>query len=406
MLPSHEMSERSDHSPSLFLVGFLAMAAGATVANLYYSQPILGSIAREFGASASAASLIVTLTQLGYAASLLLVVPLGDIFERRRLIVLTAGVSAGMLVAVALSPGLHWMLLTSFLLGAASVAPQLLVPYSAGLAGVERRGRVVGLVMSGLLVGILLSRTLSGLLAAAAGWRAVYWTSAGLMLGLSLLLRWRLPVQRPEGGLQFHYGQLLASLWDVLRHQPVLRRHSAIGACGFAAFSVFWTTLVFHLASLPGHYGSSVAGLFGMFGAAGALAAPIAGRLADRHDARWVNGFALVLVVAAFIFMGVAGHSLVALAVGVVLMDAGVQGSHISNQTRIFGLNAVLRNRLNSVYMVFYFLGGALGSALGSWAWAHSGWQGVCWCGAAFGAAGLLPLLIQGSKHSHRVLHG
>jgi predicted MFS family arabinose efflux permease len=186
---------------------------------------------------------------------------------------------------------------------------------------------------------------------------------------------------------------LLATLWAVVRSQPVLRRHSVIGAYGFGAFSAFWTTLVFHLANLPGHYGSNVAGLFGLLGVAGALAAPVAGRLADRHDARLVNGTALLLVVAAFVLMGVAGHSLVALAAGVVLMDAGVQGSHISNQTRIFGLNATLRNRVNSVYMVTYFIGGAFGSAIGSWAWAHAGWPGVCWCGGAFGVAGLLPLV-------------
>lgn len=364
------------------------------MANLYYSQPILETIARQFGVSHSAASFIVTCTQLGYAASLLLIVPLGDLFERRRLIVVTAVISALMLVTVGISPGLHWMLWTSFLLGAASVTPQLVVPYSAGLVGIEIRGRVVGTVMSGLLVGILLSRTLSGLLAAVAGWRTVYWISAALVLGLAILLRWRLPAQRPEHELQAHYGQLLASLWSVVRSQPVLRRHSIIGACGFAAFSVFWTTLSFHLQTLPGRYGSSMAGLFGLFGVAGALVAPISGRLADRHDARWVNGAALVLVVASFALMGFAGRSLIALAVGVVLMDAGVQGSHISNQTRIFALNAALRNRINSVYMVSYFIGGAFGSALGSWAWSRGGWPWVCGCGAVLGAFGMLPLLM------------
>jgi len=393
------MSERLSRPPGLSLVGLLAMSAGATVANLYYSQPILGTLARQFSVSTSAASQIVTLTQLGYALSLLLVVPLGDIFERRRLIVITTAGSALMLAAVALSPTFQWLLIASFFLGASSVAPQLLVPFSAGLVGIERRGRLVGIVMGGLLVGILLSRTLSGLLASAAGWRTVYWTSAGMVLSLSILLRCRLPAQRPETGLPSHYGQLLASLWDVARSQPVLRRHSIIGACGFGAFSVFWTTLAFHLANLPGHYGSSMAGMFGLFGMAGALAAPVSGRLADRHDARIVNGTALVLVVAAFVLMGLAGHSLVALAAGVVLMDAGAQASHISNQTRIYGLNATLRNRVNSVYMVNFFIGGACGSAIGSWAWAHDGWAGVCWCGATLGLAGMLPLLM---PDSHR----
>jgi predicted MFS family arabinose efflux permease len=273
-----------------------------------------------------------------------------------------------------------------------------MVPFSAGLVGIERRGRLVGIVMGGLLVGILLSRTLSGLLASAAGWRTVYWTSAAMVFSLSILLRCRLPAQKPGNELAPHYGQLLASLWDVVRSQPVLRRHSLIGACGFGAFSVFWTTLAFHLARLPGHYGSSVAGMFGLFGVAGALAAPVSGRLADRHDARLVNGTALVLVVAAFVLMGAAGHSLMALAAGVVLMDAGAQASHISNQTRIFGLNATLRNRVNSVYMVNFFIGGACGSAIGSWAWAHDGWTGVCWCGGAFGVAGMLPLFMPDSS--------
>jgi predicted MFS family arabinose efflux permease len=380
--------------PGRILVGLLAVAAGTTVANLYYCQPVLGAIAGQFGVSSSAASLLVTATQLGYAASLFLVVPLGDMFERRRLIVLTTGSSALMLVAVGLSPGLHFMVFASFLLGAASVAPQLVVPYAAGLAGLENRGRVVGSVMSGLLVGILLSRTLSGLLAAAAGWRAVYWISAGLVLGLCLLLRGCLPTQAPEGRLDVHYGQLLASLWEVARREPVLRRHAIVGACGFAAFSVFWTTLAFHLASLPGRYGSSVAGLFGLLGAAGALAAPVAGRAADRHDARLINGASLCLVVLSFLLMGFAGRSLVALITGVVLMDAGVQASHISNQTRIYALSANLRNRLTSVYMVSYFIGGAVGSAMGSWAWTHGGWKGVCWCGVAAAAVGLVPLLI------------
>ena len=327
--------------------------------------------------------MIVTLTQLGYALSLLLVVPLGDIFERRRLIVISTAGSALMLAAVALSPTFQWLLIASFCWATASVAPQLVVPFSAGLVGIERRGRLVGIVMGGLLVGILLSRTLSGLLASAAGWRTVYWTSAGMVFSLSILLRCRLPAQRPE-------NELPRPLWPVTGFSLGCRAQSARIAPSlhhrrlwvWGVQCVSWTTLAFHLANLPGHYGSSMAGMFGLFGVAGALAAPVAGRLADRHDARLVNGTALVLVVAAFVLMGLAGHSLVALAAGVVLMDAGAQASHISNQTRIFGLNAALRNRVNSVYMVNFFIGGACGSAIGSWAWARDGWTGVCWCGS------------------------
>ncbi len=374
------------------LVALLAVAAGATVGNLYYCQPILGEIARQFRVSQDAASMLVTATQLGYAASLLLVVPLGDMFERRKLIVVTAVSSAVMLAVVGASPGLPFMLGTSFLLGAASATPQIVVPYSAGLSGLKNRGRVVGAGMSGLLVGILVSRTASGLLASAVGWRAVYWISAGLIIALVFVLRCSLPVQVPEMAPEVHYGQLLASLWSVLRQEPILRRHSIIGACGFGAFSVFWTTLAFHLASLPGHYGPSVAGLFGLLGAVGAVAAPLAGRLADRHRAQLVNGAALCLIIVSFVLMGLAAWSLAALVAGVVLMDAGVQASHISNQTRIFNLNPLLRNRINSVYMVSYFIGGAAGSAVGSWAWTHRGWGWVCWSGAGFGAVALIPL--------------
>ena len=350
-------------------------------------------MAESFGVNASSVSLVATATQLGYAAGLLLVVPLGDSFERRRLILITAAGSALALVIVAVSPGFHMLVASSFVLGAISVTPQLLVPYAAGLVAPGNRGKVVGTVMSGLLVGILLSRTVSGYLGAALGWRAIYIVSAVMVVALTILLAWILPKQIPEHAPRhFHYGRLLGSLLVLVRKEPVLRRHAILGACGFAAFSAFWTTLVFHLQSLPRHYGSATVGLFGLFGAAGALIAPIAGKLADRFEARLVNSSALLLVIVSFVLMGAAGGSLLALAVGVVLMDAGVQGSHISNQTRIYALHPSLRNRLNSVYMVCYFLGGTLGSALGALAWARAGWPGVCACAGGLAGVGLATL--------------
>jgi predicted MFS family arabinose efflux permease len=283
----------------------------------------------------------------------------------------------------------------SYLLGTISVTPQLVVPYAAGMAPAERRGRTVGAVMSGLLVGILLSRTLSGAVGAHAGWRAVYWLACGLMLVLSGVLAMLLPRQHPTRRIS--YGELLRSLPPLLAREPVLRRHAIVGALGFAAFSAFWTTLSFHLAALPEHYGSQTAGLFGLVGAAGAGAAIVAGRLADRIGPRPLNGVALGVAALSFGVMAAAGSSLLWLAVGVVGMDAGVQGSQISNQARIYALAPELRNRLNSVYIVCYFLGGASGSALGSQAWTLAGWRGVCVLGMLLCAGGIAALFVTGN---------
>lgn len=396
-----EPAPRTDPPPPpAALVFLLAVAAGATVANIYYCQPLLEAIAADFHVGHGAASAVATATQLGYAAGLLLLVPLGDRRERKGLIVGTTALSAVAMAAVALAGGLRWMVAASFVGGAISVTPQLVVPYAAGLAAPERRGRIVGTVMSGLLVGILCSRTVSGFVNAHAGWRTVYWLAAGVMVVLAAVLARVLPVQRPApagGSGGGGYGELLGSLAPLLAREPVLRRHALVGAMGFAAFSVFWTTLAFHLAALPGRYGSETVGLFGLVGAAGALAAPVAGRLADRRGPRLVNGTALALVLVSFGVMAVhGGHNLLLLALGVVLMDAGVQGSQISNQTRIYGLAPALRNRVTSVYMVCYFLGGALGSAVGSWSWSHGGWPGVCGAAAAFTVAALLALFLVG----------
>lgn len=390
------------------LVWLLAVSAGATVANIYYCQPLLEVIAGAFHVNSGAASVVATATQLGYAAGMLFLVPLGDAFERKRLIVGATALSAVALGAVALAGGLRAMIVASFVVGAISVTPQFVVPYAAGLAAPERRGRIVGTVMSGLLVGILFSRTVSGFVNAHAGWRAVYWLAAGAMVALAGVLAAVLPVQRPDaspapaGGSaprRQGYGELLGSLAPLLVREPVLRRHALVGAMGFAAFSVFWTTLAFHLAGLPGHYGSQTVGSFALIGAVGAFVAPVAGRLADRWGPRLVNGTALAGVLAAFGLMAWGGGgSLLRLALGVVLMDAGVQASQISNQTRIYALAPALRNRLTSVYMVCYFLGGALGSAVGSWSWSRAGWPGVCAAAAGFTVAALLALFLVGHR--------
>jgi predicted MFS family arabinose efflux permease len=370
-----------------FLVLFLGFAAGATVANIYYSQPLLQAIATHFHSDAAATSIVSVATQLGYGSGLLVFVPLGDSLERRALIVASILGTALTLLAAAVCSSLPLLILLSYLLGLICITPQLIVPYAAAIAEPGSQGRTVGSVMSGLLIGILFSRSVSGFIGARAGWQAVYLIGSGAMLLLAILAAIVLPPQRPERRVP--YRELLASLWPILTRQSIVQRHAIIGALGFAAFSAFWTTLAFYLGNRPEHFDSQTTGLFGLVGVAGALAAPISGRMSDRFEPRIVNGAALALVAVSFLLMRLADYSLIWLVAGVFLMDAGVQASHISNQTRIYAISTELRNRINSVYMVCYFLGGALGSAIGSWAWSHFHWPGVCAAGTLFGLLGL-----------------
>jgi predicted MFS family arabinose efflux permease len=374
----------------LGLVYLLALAAGLTVANIYYNQPLLPAVARHFGVSAQAASFLSVMTQLGYAAGLLLLVPLGDMLERRGLIAGSAIATSLVLLVVVFSPSLGFIIGASFLLGLVSITPQLIVPYAADLAPPRKRGQVVGMIMGGLFIGILFSRTVGGFLGARLGWQAVFGLGSALTLLMALLLAVLLPRQAPPGRLS--YGQLLSSLLPLFLREPVLRRHALLGALGFGAFSAFWTTLAFYLAARPEHYGSQVVGLFGLVGIVGAAIAPFSGWLSDRFSARWVNGISLLAIVVAFLLMLLADQSLGWLVLGVFLMDAGVQTNQISNQTRIYALAPDLRNRITSLYMFIYFLGGAVGSALGAEAWMRWHWTGVCLMGAGL-AALALPVL-------------
>jgi predicted MFS family arabinose efflux permease len=398
-LTSHKMRNESIASVdatssrrpnNALLVLFLSFAAGATVANIYYSQPLLQAISMHFHASAASTSVVSVATQLGYGSGLLVFVPLGDSLERRFLIVVSIIGTAFILLAAALSPSLPSLILLSFLLGSTCITPQLIVPYAAAIANSGNQGRTIGNVMSGLLIGILVSRSVSGFVGAQAGWQAVYFIGAAAMLVLAALSVIILPPQRPERRLS--YRELLRSLFPILMHQPVVQRHAIIGALGFGAFSVFWTNLAFYLANRPEHFNSQTTGLFGLIGIAGAMAAPVSGRLSDRFEARIVHGAALSLVAFSFLIMLFSDYSLLWLVAGVFLMDAGVQASQISNQTRIYAISAALRNRITSIYMVCYFFGGACGSALGSWAWAQFQWSGVCIAGMALSLAALAVL--------------
>jgi predicted MFS family arabinose efflux permease len=266
--------------------------------------------------------------------------------------------------------------LASLAVGATASAVHVIVPYAAELAPAKERGRVVGLVLSGLLMGILLARTLSGLLGARFGWRFVYVTASVAMVAVAALIRARLPASKPH--VELSWWELVRSAGRLVSAHAELRESAALGAAFFCVFSAFWTTLVFFLQTPPYYYGEAVAGLFGLVGAAGALAAPVSGRLTDRHGARFTILVSLLVAMGSYVVLGLVGSTMAGLICGVLLLDLGVQAGHVANQTRIYGLDPGARGRLNMVYMVCYFSGGAFGSWMGAEAWKVAGWKGVC----------------------------
>jgi len=364
------------------LVLLMAIASGITVANLYYAQPLLEELSRFFHVSQSGIGVSAMLIQAGYAMGLLFLVPLGDIRERRSLIITLLLCSIGALVLVSLSPHIGMFLFSSLLLGITSIIPQLLVPFAAELALPHERGKAIGNVMSGLLIGILLSRTLSGTIGSALGWQTVYRLAALMIILLAVAFALLLPRSKPASTMA--YGALLRSLAGLIRTEPVLREAALVGAMMFGAFSAFWTTLSFFLKSPVYHLGAQVAGLFGLVGVAGALTASVVGRVTDKVSPRFTLSIAIILSALSYGCFWVFGYAIAGLIVGVVVLDIGAQCGHISNQARIYALDAAARNRINAVYMVTSFAGGALGSVLGSVSWGLFGWGGVCGVALAF----------------------
>ncbi|MEV4437017.1 MFS transporter [Streptomyces sp. NPDC049585] len=366
----------------------MAVACGLSVAGNYFAQPLLDVIGRDLHMSAGASALVVTVAQVGYALGLVLLVPLGDLVERRRLAVGLCAATAVFLAVTASAADGTGLLVGTALTGLTSVAAQVVVPYAATLAAPEKRGSTVGTVMTGLLLGILLARTAAGLLSGVGGWRTVYWVNAGLMALVAVLLRLSLPRLRTPAGLA--YPKLLGSTAALFAHEPVLRRRAAMGALSFAAFSVLWTALAFLLSGPAYRWSGSAIGLLGLVGAAGSLSASIGGRLADRGLVHRVSGTSAFLLLASWALLGAGGAggawALTALLAGAVVLDAAVQGLHISNQNLVYALRPEARNRLNSAYMTSYFAGGAAGSALTSAVWGAAGWHGVCALGGAISA--------------------
>ncbi|EOK5536900.1 TPA: MFS transporter [Enterobacter kobei] len=373
-------------SPALILL--MSVATGLAVASNYYAQPLLDTIARAFNLSASSAGFIVTAAQLGYAAGLLFLVPLGDMFERRMLIVSMTLLAAGGMLITASSQSLTMMIVGTALTGLFSVVAQILVPLAATLASPDKRGKVVGTIMSGLLLGILLARTVAGLLASLGGWRTVYWVASVLMVVMALAL-WRgLPKVKQENHL--NYPQLLASVFSLFTQDKLLRTRALLGCLTFANFSILWTSMAFLLAAPPFNYSEGVIGLFGLAGAAGALGARPAGGLADKGKSHLTTTTGLVLLLLSWAAIWYGHVSVLALIVGILVLDLTVQGVHITNQTVIYRVKPEARNRLTAGYMTSYFIGGAAGSLISASAWQHAGWSGVCGIGAIVAALNLL----------------
>ena len=390
---SSQVPRAGELSPGL--VRLMAVTCAVTVANLYYGQPLLHSIAAALHSSQGSASLLVTAGQLGYAVGLLFIVPAGDIMRRRPLLTGLLAVCAVTLAGCALAPSLLVLDVAAALAGVTSVVVQMLVPYAATLASDAERGKVIGALMGGLLIGILLSRTFAGVIAGVAGWRTVYGVAAVMMAVTAAALRRSLPDHAPQ--LSISYRAQLRGVLDVARAEPALRWRSLIAACGFGSFGCLWTTVTFLLAGPQYGFSQLEIGVFALVGAAGATMSMASGRILDaRPGLRWpATGVLLALLALSYVLIGLGGAhlgglGLACLVAGVLVMDACVQGAHVTNQSVIYDLLPEARSRLTTVYITTMFAGGALGTLAGAQAYGHWGWTGATLAAAAFPVAGLL----------------
>ncbi len=394
VLAAEPAREESLPSAMIFL---LASACGLIAANIYYAQPLAGLIGAELGFSPETTGLIVTLTQIGYGLGLLFVVPLGDLVENRRLIVTTVAMAILALLGAALAPHAGLFLVAVFLVGISSVAVQMIVPMAAHMTPAAMRGRVVGSIMSGLMVGIMLARPVSSVLSEFVTWRGVFAISAAVMAVLAVVLYRLMPRREPDARLA--YSALLLSMGKLAATTRLLQRRALYQASMFSAFSLFWTVTPLYLSSPAFNLSQTEIALFALAGAAGAIAAPIAGRMADRGWTRPATFAALTAGAVSFLLTHIASEgsnlSLALLVIAAIVLDFAVTTNLVLGQRAIFTLGAEFRSRLNGIFMATFFMGGAAGSALGGWAYAHGHWAAASWLGFALPAAGLALFLTE-----------
>jgi predicted MFS family arabinose efflux permease len=358
------------------ILWLLAFSTGCIVANIYYVQPLLADMARDFGISVARIGVVAMLGQIGTGIGMLFFVPLGDKYERRSLIVILLATEAIALAGVASASNVIALSLASFCVGAAAATVHVIVPLAAHLAPPKERGRIVGTVLSGLLIGVLLARTFSGIVGAQYGWRTVYWSASVLIVLLAATIRISLDKVEPE--LSLKWTELMRSIWSLAREHSTLREAAVLACLLFMSFTALWTTLVFLLRMPPYHYGTQAAGLFGLLGASSAAAAPFVGRISDRRGAEESILIAIIAALTGYVLLLFFGRTLPGLILSIVLIDIGVQSGHVANQSRIYSLVPAARSRLNTFYMVAFFAGGAMGSYLGPAAFNSGGWTGFC----------------------------
>jgi len=386
------MQMNSTSGISRTVIWLMSVISGLVVANNYYNQPLLALISEDLHVPESAASKISVLTQLGYAAGLLLIVPLGDKLFRKKLILIDLVLVFASLLWMTFARELWMLYAASLLIGATSVIPQLFVPIAAELSSDKEKSSNIGIVMSGLLLGILLSRFVGGIIGELWGWRAMFGIAAGIMVLVWFAVYKMLPDLQPN--FKGTYRELMRSVFYLAKTQPVLRLASFRGAMAFGSMCALFTTLVFHMEKPPFNAGSSVVGSFGLAGAVGALAAAKVGKLQRFLDLDRIILYSLLIVLGSWAFTYFAGETYWGLIVGVILVDLGVQSSHIMNQTNYFLIKSNAVNRLNTVYMVSYFIGGSLGTWTASIAWQYAQWSGVCFVGAIMGVLALTAHLL------------
>ena len=392
------MQSKQSQGLSSWLVFLMAFAIGVTIASNYYAQPLLHSITHDLNIAVEHAGSIIMAAQFSYAVGLLFITPLGDKFERKHLIIILMVLSTCGLIVSALSKNLWMLIIGTSMTGLFSTVAQVLIPFAATLSKPEHRGKIVGTLMSGMLLGILLGRTFAGAISTIADWHYVYWIATSIMGIVTLLLWISLPTYRNT--ININYFQLLWSIGSLYKQEPILRIRSLLAVISFALFSLLWTPLAFLLSNDPYHYSDFIIGLFGIAGAAGALGSPIVGKLSDKGKGWLATTIGLGLLLLSWLPLSLAQYSIIALILGVVILDFSVQVTHVLNMSAIYQIRPEARSRMNTGYMVCYFIGGMLGSVGSTYLFSHYGWIAIVLSGTILGLMGIICWLFYTKTYS------